>query len=428
MDPCHSNAIMCRSANCQMKIFDSADLEIALKQWNDLKMKFSCTSRELAAKKADSQAAELSNILRPKENEGDLNKKLLSRSRVQQFARNAFGSTKASVSTHKSNGVLDPAEPKGEMQKNVPDHLTLLQLLALNALDLTAPASNVLLKNRLNNWVQLSGHEGSFAPAGPGTIWKKSSPDKVEIEAYKKLMKDPLGSMVPHFYKDVEYNNEYFIEMKDLLYDFKNPAVMDIKMGTRTFLETEVANNKARSDLYEKMVKVDPTAPTPEELETKAITKLRYMQFRENLSSSAELGFRIEGFKVHGEEPTKDLKMLKSKEEVCKTMRQFLNGSEKVRLRLIERLQKLRTILEKSPFFSQHEVIGSSILIIHDGKRAGAWMIDFAKTVPLPEGVTIDHRSRWSNGNHEDGYLSGLDNLIMVLKDSGKSRSKGNGV
>lgn len=46
----------------------------------------------------------------------------------------------------------------------------------------------------------------------------------------------------------------------------------------RTFLETEVANNKARSDLYEKMVKIDPTAPTPEELEAKAITKLRYMQ------------------------------------------------------------------------------------------------------------------------------------------------------
>ncbi|XP_035218983.1 inositol-trisphosphate 3-kinase homolog isoform X1 [Stegodyphus dumicola] len=414
---------MCKSADCSMKIFDSADLEIALKQWNDLKMKFSCTSRELAAKKADNQAAELSSLLRPKEKEGDLNKKVLSRSKVHQFARNAFGSAKASVSP-KSNGVVEPVD-NGEARKNVPDHLTLLQLLALNALDLTAPASNVLLKNRLNNWVQLSGHEGSFAPAGPGTIWKKSSPDGVEIEAYKKLMKDPLATMVPHFYKDVEYNGEYFIEMQDLLYNFKNPAVMDIKMGTRTFLESEVENNKARSDLYEKMVKVDPTAPTPEEKENKAITKLRYMQFRENLSSSAELGFRIEGFKVHGEEPTKDLKMLKSKEDISRTLRQFFNKSEKIRLQLITRLQNLRTKLEKSPFFRQHEVIGSSILIIHDGKRAGAWMIDFAKTMPLPEGISIDHRSRWCNGNHEDGYLTGLDNLIMVLKES---RNKGNGL
>ncbi|XP_055938778.1 inositol-trisphosphate 3-kinase homolog isoform X2 [Argiope bruennichi] len=377
-----------------------------------------------AAKKADSQAAELSNILRPKEKEGEISKKLHSRSRVHQFARNAFGSSKASVSS-KSNGNVEVSEGNGEPQRTtVPDHLTLLQLLALNALDLTAPASNVLLKNRLNNWVQLSGHEGSFAPAGPGTIWKKSSPDRVEIEAYQKLMKDTLASMVPHFYKDVQYNGEYFIEMQDLLYNFKNPAVMDIKMGTRTFLESEVENTKARNDLYEKMVKVDPTAPTPEELETKAITKLRYMQFRENLSSSAELGFRIEGFKVHGEEPTKNLKMLRSKEDICKTMRQFLNESEKVRLQLVARLQNLRTKLEKSPFFRTHEVIGSSILIIHDGKRAGAWMIDFAKTLPLPEGVTVDHRSKWTHGNREDGYLTGLDNLIMVLKESGKVKNK----
>lgn len=69
--------------------------------------------------------------MRPKENEGDLNKKLFSKSRVQQFARNAFGTTRADVST-KSNGVvLDPADTNGESHKNVPDHLTLLQLLAL---------------------------------------------------------------------------------------------------------------------------------------------------------------------------------------------------------------------------------------------------------------------------------------------------------
>ncbi|XP_021003687.2 inositol-trisphosphate 3-kinase homolog isoform X2 [Parasteatoda tepidariorum] len=378
---------------------------------------------EEAAKKADNQAAELSNILRPKDKDNDLSpRKNLSRSRVHQFARNAFGSAKASVS--KTNNTESNEGKNPDINKACPDQLTLLQLLALNALDLTAPASNVLLKNRLNNWVQLSGHEGSFAPAGPGTIWKKSSKDRIEIIAYEKLMKDTLQSMVPQFYKDVEYNNEYFIEMQDLLYNFKNPAVMDIKMGTRTFLESEVENSKARTDLYEKMIKVDPNAPTPEEQEAKAITKLRYMQFRENLSSSAELGFRIEGFKVHGQEPTKDLKLLRSRDEICKTMRQFLNGSEKIRLQVIARLQNLRAKLEKSPFFRQHEVIGSSILIIHDGKRAGAWMIDFAKTNSLPEGVSITHRSKWTYGNQEDGYLTGLDNLITVLKESGKIKNK----
>lgn len=46
------------------------------------------------------------------------------------------------------------------------------------------------------------------------------------------------------------------------------------------------------------MIKVDPTAPTPEEHEAKAVTKLRYMDFRDNMSSSRSLGFRIEALKV----------------------------------------------------------------------------------------------------------------------------------
>lgn len=41
--------------------------------------------------------------------------------------------------------------------------------------------------------------------------------------------------------------------MEDLLHGFTDPNVMDIKMGTRTFLESEVTNNTARCDLYQKV-------------------------------------------------------------------------------------------------------------------------------------------------------------------------------
>lgn len=43
------------------------------------------------------------------------------------------------------------------------------------------------------------------------------------------------------------------------------------------------------------------------------------------------------------------------------------------------------------------------------------WLIDFAKTIKLPEEVKITHGSKWKVGNHEDGYLIGVNNLISIF-------------
>ena len=125
-----------------------------------------------------------------------------------------------------------------------------------NALDLTAPASDILLKNRQNSWFQLSGHPDCFAPAGPGTIWKKRSggPEDAERQVYEALSSDPaMRDIVPRYFREVEYHGEKFIELQDLLHGFSDPHVMDIKMGTRTFLESEVQKTTARPDLYQKV-------------------------------------------------------------------------------------------------------------------------------------------------------------------------------
>lgn len=61
------------------------------------------------------------------------------------------------------------------------------------------------------------------------------------------------------------------------------------------------------------------------------------------------------------------------------------------------------------------KIVGSSLLALYDHEQnSNIWMIDFAKTLKVSE--TLSHRANWCIGNHEDGYLTGLDNLIQVLR------------
>ena len=46
--------------------------------------------------------------------------------------------------------------------------------------------------------------------------------------------------------------------------------------------------------------------------------------------------------------------------------------------------------------------------------EASAWMMDFAKTLPVEKGQVLNQRTPWQVENQEDGYLFGLDNLISV--------------
>jgi 1D-myo-inositol-triphosphate 3-kinase len=64
------------------------------------------------------------------------------------------------------------------------------------------------------------------------------------------------------------------------------------------------------------------------------------------------------------------------------------------------------------------QVIGSSLLFVHDAElNVNIWMIDFAKTMQAEDGLQLTHRTMWQEGNHEDGYLFGLDNMISIWSD-----------
>lgn len=232
--------------------------------------------------------------------------------------------------------------------------------------------------------------------------------------AYQQISQEPqTAKIVPKFYGTLQLNeNEQFIELQDLLAGFKDPCVMDIKMGCRTFLESEVSNKTLRTDLYQKMVAVDSNAPTAEEHEAKAITKLRYMLFRETMSSSHSKGFRIEALRLRGRSPVKDLKTVRTSEQIAHTIEQFVGNRRAVHKELIKRLKSMRNIMEKSNFFQRHEIVGSSIFMIYDDDKVGVWLIDFAKSRALPVEVQVTHRKEWIPGNREEGLLKGMDELI----------------
>ncbi|XP_011504863.1 PREDICTED: inositol-trisphosphate 3-kinase B [Ceratosolen solmsi marchali] len=305
-------------------------------------------------------------------------------------------------------------------------------------------------------WVQLAGHQGNFrAGPMPGTILKKLCPQ--EEACFQLLMQDVLRPYVPE-YKGVldvreledrgktEANNHTdgiltnniettndkeenkgaivasYLQLQDLLGEFEQPCVMDCKIGVRTYLESELAKAKERpklrKDMYEKMVQVDPSAPNAEERRLQGVTKPRYMVWRETISSTATLGFRVEGMKLARGGSSKDFKTTRTREQVIEALQRFVDGYPHAISKYLQHLKAIRAALNISPFFASHEVVGSSLLFVHDTKCAGVWMIDFAKTLPLPQHLPrIRHDADWQVGNHEDGYLIGVNNLIEIFEE-----------
>ncbi|CAJ0596074.1 unnamed protein product [Cylicocyclus nassatus] len=307
-------------------------------------------------------------------------------------------------------------------QQTFGDAFEKLVQVSVETMAITALPMDIWLKERLKKWVQLSGHEGSIVPASTCTLYKKQANNCSEARAYEAISKDPcLTGFTPRYFKQLQKNDECFIEIEDLLQQFADPtktSIMDIKIGTRTFLESEVSNTKRRKDLYEKMTAIDPDEPTPEERACGEITKLRYMQFRERESSSAELGFRIEAAKMPGGTLQKNFKKVRTYEDVTVTLIDFFGTDrERIRSKLLARLKAMRKAIEKSRFFATHEVVGSSLLIVHDNEKVGCWMIDFAKSSAVQPPKTLDHRSTWVPGNSEDGYLTGIDSLVKILEE-----------
>ncbi|PIO35992.1 hypothetical protein AB205_0096210 [Aquarana catesbeiana] len=262
---------------------------------------------------------------------------------------------------------------------------------------------------------------GNFKASERGHILKKFSP--IENACLEALMEDILRPYVPSYHGLVEREGQTYIKMEDLLMGLEAPSIMDCKMGFRTYLEDELAKAllkpTPRKDLYNKMVALDSQAPTLEEHLQKAVTKPRYMQWRESVSSTAMLGFRIEGVTIEAGSVKKNFKKMKSREQIMETFVIFTKSRQDILVAYVKRLESMQAALKESEFFRTHEVIGSSLLFVHDRRgTANVWMIDFGKTTVTPAHISLRHDVAWEPGTHEDGYLLGLQNLIDTLQDT----------
>lgn len=112
-------------------------------------------------------------------------------------------------------------------------------------------------------------------------------------------------------------------------------------MGVRTYLEEEIIKAgekpKLRKDMYEKMKAIDPDEPNQEENDLQGVTKARYMIWRESISSTSTLGFRIDGIKLSSNDAQKggncktlkDFKRTKTEEAVQVAIQHFFDGYDK---------------------------------------------------------------------------------------------------
>ena len=97
------------------------------------------------------------------------------------------------------------------------------------------------------NIVQAAGHAGIFKRSSEHTIIKTAT--NREKAVYEAVQATSLRAFLPAYHGAQETESMCHLFLEDLTVGMNRPAVMDIKMGVRTFLESEAENPKRRLDL-----------------------------------------------------------------------------------------------------------------------------------------------------------------------------------
>ncbi|KAK6481528.1 inositol-trisphosphate 3-kinase A [Huso huso] len=272
----------------------------------------------------------------------------------------------------------------------------------------------IVSQRKRYSWIQLAGHKGNFKAGEEGTVLKKFSEN--EKRCFERLMEDVLYSFVPAYHGMVEREGEPYLQLTDLLGGFNGPCVMDCKIGVRhphcIPIPPSLSETPALHTHPSLIIRDTRTAyPSLPHYQRHLIGSPLLLR------SPLSLMLCVSLQKADGTCST-DFKRTKTQEQVTLVFRDFVEGNKRIMETYLAKLEEIRRVLESSEFFKSHEVIGSSLLFIHDhNELANVWLIDFGKTTPLSEGQTLTHRAEWCEGNREDGYLWGLDNMVRLVSN-----------
>lgn len=288
-----------------------------------------------------------------------------------------------------------------------------------------------------NNGSSMYEEERAAGDDRPGILLKPL--DTLELDVYQRLatlyVSDPIQPFVPAFHGILRGTESGFLRLDNLLHGFSQPKVMDIKLGLRTYLNSETRNTKPRADLFKKMLVDFPSDLTPAELEMQKVTKSRYMAARDANSTSGFLGFRVSGtagcYGGPGTTSKYRSSISDSQDAAYHAFRVFARSASgdhdespaQIAKHLVEHLGCLRSACEASTFVKRHECVGTSALLVVDAAsgQCRVFWIDFAKTYACEDEQGLTHREALSDDSQEEGLLIGLDNLIAIWKSVGQS-------
>jgi len=236
-----------------------------------------------------------------------------------------------------------------------------------------------------------------------------------EEKFYKLFGVDPyLSKFISKCYGEkIDQDGKSWLCLQDVTYNYIYAQLADIKLGKYTYYQDEKGlRDKQRPDLFKKLVEQVCPNLSPEESLRGWITKERYLNHRDETTTSREFGFRFEGMRT--KEICIDVKrgVVNKLEDAKKFFEVYLSAADKsTRELFIHKMKNLKTAMMSSDLKDKITLIGSSLLMVYDADdklnpKPEIWLIDFQKTRIYDE----------EDPSRSTEWLQCLDNIINLLQ------------